>query len=278
VTEPTVPPRLKDVIAQHGLAAQHGLGQHFLLDYNLTRRIAAAAGDLAGANVIEVGPGPGGLTWALLETQANQVYAIARDRRCIAPLEAISDQWSGRLTIIEADALTLDLETLCPAPRHIVANLPYNISTKLLVNWVSNAAAFENMILMFQREVAARLVAGPGSKAYGRLSVLTQWLCETRALFDIGPRAFTPPPKVASTVVALTPRPEPAFPASLPVLERVTAAAFGQRRKMLRSSLKQISPDPIGLLTETKIEPTARAEEIDIEGFCRLARAVEAAG
>lgn len=268
------PPPLREVIARHGLATRKSLGQHFLLDYNLIRRIARAAGDLANCNVIEIGPGPGGLTWALLEAGAAHVFAVERDQRCVPALAEIAADFPGKLTVIQGDALTLDPVKLCPGPRRIVANLPYNISTKLLVTWLSQASEFDGMVLMFQKEVAQRLVAAPGSKAYGRLSVITQWLCDVRTLFDVSPRAFTPPPKIASTVVSLTPLSKPIFEASLPVLERVTAAAFGQRRKMLRSSLKQITADPLGLLESAEIDATARAEEISVAGFCALARSL----
>ena len=267
------PPPLRDIIARHGLTTRARLGQHFLLDYNLTRRIARAAGSLAGINVLEIGPGPGGLTRALLDSDAASVFAIERDRRCVAPLRELAAEYPGRLTIVEGDALTVDLAQLCPGPRKIVANLPYNISTKLLTNWLARASEFQGLTLMFQKEVAQRLAAPPGGKDYGRLSVLTQWLCEVQRLFDIDPKAFTPPPKVASTLISLAPRPKPAYKASQAVLERVTGAAFGQRRKMLRSSLKQLGTDPLPLLAAAGIEPTARAEEISVEGFCALARA-----
>lgn len=269
------PPPLRDIIARHGLASRRTLGQHFLLDYNLTRRIARSAGSLAGVNAIEVGPGPGGLTRALLESDAAHVFAIERDHRCIAPLLELGLEFPDRLTVVEDDALKVDLARLCPGPRKIVANLPYNISTKLLTNWLTTPGLFAGMILMFQKEVAMRLAARPGGKEYGRLSVLTQWLCETETLFDVSPRAFTPPPNVASTVVALTPRPQPAFEARQAVLERLTAAAFGQRRKMLRSSLKQIITDPSALLARAGIEPTARAENLSVEDFCTLARIMD---
>ncbi len=273
--QPPLPPRLRDVIARHGLATRKSLGQHFLLDYNLIRRIARAAGDLSNCSVIEIGPGPGGLTWALLEAGAAQVFAVERDRRCIPALAEIAALFPGKLSVIEDDALAIDPVQLCPRPRHIVANLPYNISTKLLITWLGQASEFDGLILMFQKEVADRLVAAPGSKIYGRLSILTQWLCEAKTLFDISPSAFTPPPKIASTLVSLTPRAKPEFKASLPILEQVTAAAFGQRRKMLRSSLKQISADPLSLLERAGIKATSRAEEISISGFCALARSLE---
>ncbi|HMA16525.1 MAG: 16S rRNA (adenine(1518)-N(6)/adenine(1519)-N(6))-dimethyltransferase RsmA [Bacteroidota bacterium] len=274
---PELPP-LREVIARHGLGARKALGQHFLLDLNLTGRIARAAPDLSQGTVIEVGPGPGGLTRALLAEGAGRLVVVEKDERCLAALAEIADAWPGRLEIVAGDALALDLAQLGPPPRQIVSNLPYNVSTALLVRWLTALAAdplaFSAMTLMFQKEVAERLTAAPRSPSYGRLSVLTQWLCAPRALFDIPPRAFTPPPKVVSTVVALTPRPEPLAPASLAVLERVTAAAFGQRRKMLRQSLKSLGVDPAPLLEATGIAPTARAEALSVADFCALARAV----
>jgi len=261
---------LREVIQRHGLNALKSLGQHFLLDLNLTRRIARESGDLDGASVIEIGPGPGGLTRALLESGAARVVAIERDRRAVAALAELEQRYPGRLTIVEADALETDPAGLAPPPRHIVANLPYNIATPLLIQWLKRADDYVAMTLMFQKEVADRLVARPRSKAYGRLSVLTQWACEARALFDIPARAFTPPPSVTSTVVRLEPR---AGRIAVPVeaLERVTAAAFGQRRKMLRQSLKSLGVDVAALLAATGIDPQARAEELDVAAFCRLA-------
>lgn len=274
-------PPLRDVIARHGLGARKSLGQHFLLDLNLTGRIARAAPALSDGSVIEVGPGPGGLTRALLAEGAAQVIAVEKDRRCLEALAELSTAYPDRLQVVEGDALKLDLTRLGRSPRQIVSNLPYNISTALLINWLTALAedprAFSAMTLMFQKEVAERLVATPRSRHYGRLSVVTQWLCSPRPLFDIPPRAFTPPPKVTSTVVALTPRQEPLAPARLATLERVTAAAFGQRRKMLRQSLKSLGGDPARLFEATGIAPTARAEELSVEDFCALARLVEAA-
>jgi 16S rRNA (adenine1518-N6/adenine1519-N6)-dimethyltransferase len=276
-------PPLREVIAAHGIAARRSLGQNFLLDLNLTRRIARAAGidakgPLGDTTVIEIGPGPGGLTRALLAEGAPRVIAIERDPRCLAALAALTAAYPGRLDLIEADALTLDPATLCDPPRRIVANLPYNIATALLLRWLDNIGAYETLTLMFQREVAERLVATPRTPAYGRLSVITQWLCEPKILFDIPARAFTPPPKVTSTVVQLTPRPQPLAPADKATLERVTAAAFGQRRKMLRASLRTLGVPSEGLLTETGIVPTARAEELSVEDFCALARALTRPG
>ncbi|HUL09428.1 MAG TPA: 16S rRNA (adenine(1518)-N(6)/adenine(1519)-N(6))-dimethyltransferase RsmA [Candidatus Acidoferrum sp.] len=274
---PDLPP-LRDVIARHGLAARRALGQHFLLDLNLTRRIARAAGDLSSGTTIEVGPGPGGLTRALLECGARQVIAIERDERCRPALAELEAAFPGRLTTIFADALAEDVSRLGTAPRRIVANLPYNVATPLLIRWLERIDAFAGLTLMFQKEVADRLTARPRTKDYGRLSVLTQWLTEPRRLFDIPARAFTPPPKVTSTVVQLTPRSRPAHPADRAALERVTAAAFGQRRKMLRQSLKSLAPDPSALLARAGVPETARAEELDIAQFCALARAMVADG
>jgi 16S rRNA (adenine1518-N6/adenine1519-N6)-dimethyltransferase len=274
--EPATPlPPLREIIARHGLGARRALGQNFLLDLNLTRRIARAAGSLTGVTVIEIGPGPGGLTRALLETDAGLVIAIERDRRCVAALEELASAYPGRLHVVAGDALDIDPASLAaPGARlKIVANLPYNIATPLLINWLRQAHRYAGMTLMFQKEVAQRLVAAPRKAGYGRLSVIAGWLCAVEMQFDISPRAFVPPPKVTSTVVGLTPRAEPLAPARMTDLERVTAAAFGQRRKMLRSSIKAISADPVKLLLECGIDPTARAEELDIEAFCALARA-----
>jgi 16S rRNA (adenine1518-N6/adenine1519-N6)-dimethyltransferase len=265
-------PPLRDVIARHELRAIRAFGQNFLLDLNLTARIARAAGDLRDATVIEVGPGPGGLTRALLAAGAKHVVAIERDRRCIAALAEIEAHYPGRLTVIEGDALTTDMASLGDGPTRIVANLPYNIATPLLVGWLQAEPwppFYESMTLMFQREVAERIVAEPRSKAYGRLGVLSAWRAETRILFDIDPRAFTPPPKVTSSVVSLVPRPNP-LPADTATLERVTAAAFGQRRKMLRQSLKSLGVDVNALLDMSGIAGTSRAEEIDVAGFVAL--------
>lgn len=269
---PTSLPPLREVIARYGLAARRSLGQHFLLDANLTARIARAAGDLAGVNVIEVGPGPGGLTRALLAAGAGAVYAVERDSRCIAALAELDAVFPGRLHVIEGDALEIDAAALAPPPRCIVANLPYNIAMPLLIGWLRRIGAFQSLTLMFQREVADRLTARSGTKAYGRISVLTQWLCEARLLFNVDKAAFTPPPKVTSSVVSLVPRPAPLAAADFATLEAVTAAAFGQRRKMLRSSLKPLGLDLAGL----GIDPTARAEELTVAEFCTLARAYAA--
>jgi 16S rRNA (adenine1518-N6/adenine1519-N6)-dimethyltransferase len=266
-------PALRDVIARYGLDARKGLGQHFLLDLNLTRRIARAAGDLGRGTTIEIGPGPGGLTRALLELGARKVVAIERDERCVAAMVELAAAYPGRLEIVAGDALEIDTTGLGGAPRRIVANLPYNISTPLLTRWLEQATAYESMTLMFQREVAERLAAEPSSKDYGRLSVLTQWLCEVAMLFDVAKTAFVPPPKITSTVVRLAPRPRPLADAEHWAVEAVTAAAFGQRRKMLRSSLKRLGVDSAALLALAAIEETRRAEEIGVVGFCALARA-----
>lgn len=253
--------------------ADKRLGQHFLLDMNITRKIARMAGDLADLPVLEIGPGPGGLTRALVETGAN-VTAVEKDPRCLAALDGLSKASAGHLRLISGDALELDYDALFPAPPVVVANLPYNAGTQLLLLWLETPRRFSHFVLMFQKEVGDRLAAPPGSKDYGRLSVLVQWLCSVESLFDLPPRAFTPPPKVSSTVVRLEPRPEPLAPAPRDTLERLTAAAFGQRRKMLRASLKQLGPDPNAWLDAAGIDPTARAETLSVEDFCRLARCI----
>jgi 16S rRNA (adenine1518-N6/adenine1519-N6)-dimethyltransferase len=274
-------PPLREVIRAHGLSARKSLGQNFLLDLNLTGRIARAAGPLAGATVVEVGPGPGGLTRALLSEGAGQVIAIERDERCIAALNEIVAHEPSRLTVIAADALRFDpASALRGARARVVANLPYNIATALLVAWLTLEhwpPWYDMLVLMFQREVAERIVAAPGSKHYGRLSVLTQWRTEPRILFDVAPTAFVPPPKVTSSVVKLVPRDAPAL-CDLGALERVTAAAFGQRRKMLRQSLRALGHDPLPLLAAAELPPTGRAEDVPVEGFVRLARALANAG
>ena len=272
---PALPP-LRDVVARYEIAARRRLGQHFLFDLNLTARIARAAGPLVGRNVIEVGPGPGGLTRALLDGDARHVYAVERDPRCVAALAEVAAAYAGRLTVVEGDALSIDWSVLAPPPRVVVANLPYNIATVLLTTWLHAIGAFESLTLMFQREVAARLVAAPRTKDYGRLSVLTQWLTEPVSLFSLPPSAFTPPPKVHSTVVRLSPRTAPLAPARITTLERVTAAAFGQRRKMLRASLRRLDVDTARLLDDAGVPPTARAEELSVQEFCALARALDA--
>jgi 16S rRNA (adenine1518-N6/adenine1519-N6)-dimethyltransferase len=276
--EPAARPPLRELIRRHRLSADKRFGQHFLLDRNLTARIARAAGDLSAGTTIEVGPGPGGLTRALLDLGARHVIAIEKDPRCIEALGELAAEAGGRLELRAADAMTIDAAALGAPPRRIVANLPYNVGTPLLIGWLRAIDGFESLTLMFQKEVAARLAAPPGGRDYGRLSVLAQHQAEVRALFDIPARAFTPPPKVDSTLVRLTPRPARAPIPDLATLEAVTAAAFGQRRKMLRASLKPLGADPIALLAAVGIEPTARAETIDVAGFAALARAYAAAG
>ena len=260
---------LRDVIARHGLAARKALGQHFLLDLNLTARIAAAAAPLAGVHVIEIGPGPGGLTRALLASPAASVTAIEIDRRAIAALAELQPAAGARLAVIEADALGLDYPALTPAPRAIVANLPYNIATPLLISWLRAAGAFERLVLMFQLEVAERICAPPDSPAYGRLAVLAQFLCATDLVLRLPPAAFTPPPAVASAVVVLRPHPSQPPPALRAALERVSAAAFGQRRKMLRRALAPLGGE--ALLAAAGIDPTRRAETLSVAEFARLA-------
>jgi 16S rRNA (adenine1518-N6/adenine1519-N6)-dimethyltransferase len=269
-------PPLREVIRRHELAARKSLGQNFLLDLNLTARIARAAGPLDGVTVVEVGPGPGGLTRALLATGAHHVVAVERDRRCIAALGEIATRYPGRLTIVEGDALRLDPAPYVGGkPTRIVANLPYNIATKLLVDWLTVEPWppwYDAMILMFQREVAERIVAAPGAKSYGRLSVLAGWRAQARILFDVAPSAFVPPPNVTSSLVRLEPRRTPLACPSV-ALQRVTEAAFGQRRKMLRQSLKTLGVDPQILLGAAGVDPTTRAEDVPVEGFVAMARA-----
>ncbi|OWJ67181.1 16S rRNA (adenine(1518)-N(6)/adenine(1519)-N(6))-dimethyltransferase [Inquilinus limosus] len=267
-------PPLRDVIARHDLAAKKSLGQNFLLDLNVTARIVREAGDLAGAHAVEIGPGPGGLTRALLASDVESVTVVERDRRFRPALEELAAVAGDRLRIIEADALATDIPALVPAPRAVIANLPYNVATPLLIGWLRRIDEFRSLTLMFQKEVADRLVAEPRSGAYGRLSVIAQWRAEVDPLLTLPARAFTPPPKVDSTVVRLRPRPN-REDVPFAVMEAVTAAAFGQRRKMLRASLRSLG-DAEALLAEAGLPPTARAEEIDIAGFVRLARAVAA--
>ncbi len=268
-------PPLRETIARYELNAKKNLGQNFLLDLNLTARIARCAGNLQGVNVIEIGPGPGGLTRALVQTGTPHVYAIERDDRCVNALQELATAANGRLTIIADDALNIDYEAICPAPRALAANLPYNIATVLLLGWLEKAASFKSMTLMFQKEVAERITAEPRTKDYGRLSVMTQWLCDAEKMFDIPPSAFTPPPKVTSSVVHIVPKTVRTNSVQMKTMERLTAAAFGQRRKMLRQSLKSLGVDETKLLEMAGIDGTARAEEIDIAGFVRMAEALE---
>ncbi len=268
-------PPLREVIASHGLSARKSLGQNFLLDLNLTRKIARCAGSLQDCDVLEIGPGPGGLTRALLMEGARKVVAIERDQRCLAALAEIARLNPTRLEVIEGDALAVDPTPLLTAPIRIVGNLPYNIGTELLVRWLTPPAwppYWTSLTLMFQKEVAERIVARPGSKAYGRLSILAQWRCDARIVLEVPARAFTPPPKVTSAVVQIVRLDQPRFPAEPEALNRVVAAAFNQRRKMLRSSLRALHPDIESLLLASGIPPTERAEQVSIESFCRLSR------
>jgi 16S rRNA (adenine1518-N6/adenine1519-N6)-dimethyltransferase len=266
-----VPP-LRDVIARHGLAARHSLGQHFLLDGNLTDRIVREAGDLAGRHVVEVGPGPGGLTRSLLACAAASITAIELDRRAVGAVTELVETAGGRLRVIEADALSLDLAALVPPPRQIIANLPYNVASPLLVGWLRHAALFERLTLMFQQEVAERICAQPATAAYGRLSVLAQWTCDARIVLRLPPAAFTPPPKVSSAVVSLTPHAVQPDPALFTRMEALTAAAFGQRRKMLRGSLRALGGE--ALLALAAIAPERRAETLSVAEFDRLVRLI----
>jgi 16S rRNA (adenine1518-N6/adenine1519-N6)-dimethyltransferase len=268
-------PPLRDVIRRHGLSAKKSLGQNFLLDFNLLTRIARAAGPLDGATVVEVGPGPGGLTRALLSLGAGKVIAIERDGRALAALAEIAAHYPGRLEIVSGDALVFNMPTHLAGERaRVVANLPYNIATALLIDWLTAEPWppwYDMLVLMFQREVAERIVAKVGDKAYGRLAVLAGWRCEAKIMFDVTPAAFVPPPKVTSSLVRLVPRPTP-LACDSQTLQRVTEAGFGQRRKMLRQSLKTLGVDASALLAQAGIEPTARAEEIPVEGFVALSR------
>jgi 16S rRNA (adenine1518-N6/adenine1519-N6)-dimethyltransferase len=272
-------PPLRQVIAAHGLTAKKSLGQNFLLDLNLTAKIARVAGDLTACDVLEVGPGPGGLTRGLLATGARRVLAVEKDARCLPALAEIAETYPGRLQVIGGDALQVDPLAHLSPPVRVTANLPYNVGTELLVRWLTPPdwpPFWQSLTLMFQKEVAERIVARPGSKAYGRLAVLAQWRCEARIAMELPPEAFTPPPKIRSAVVHLEALPAPRFPADPAVLQRVTAMAFNQRRKMLRAALKGLAPEVSELLEEAGIAPTARAEEVPLEGFCALARVVAA--
>ncbi|MCM2561216.1 16S rRNA (adenine(1518)-N(6)/adenine(1519)-N(6))-dimethyltransferase RsmA [Lutimaribacter sp. EGI FJ00015] len=270
----TLPP-LRAVIAEHGLSARKSLGQNFLLDLNLTAKIARQAGDLTQCDVLEIGPGPGGLTRGLLAQGARHVLAIEKDARCLPALEEIAAAYPGRLEVLNADALAVDPLTHLTPPIRIAANLPYNVGTELLVRWLTPPEwppFWQSLTLMFQREVAERIVAQPGSKAYGRLAILAQWRADAYIAMSLPPGAFTPPPKVSSAVVHLTALPEPRFPADPAKLEKVVARAFNQRRKMLRAALKGMAPDIEDRLIAAGIAPTDRAETVDLERFCALAR------
>jgi len=269
-------PPLREVIATHGLAAKKSLGQNFLFDLNLTRKIARAAGANDGGVFYEVGPGPGGLTRALLSEGADKVIAVERDARCLPALEEIARAWPGKLEIHSADAMELDEAAILPSGVRLAANLPYNVGTALLIKWLTVPAwppLWAGLTLMFQKEVAQRITAQPGGEHYGRLSVLAQWRCTAKILFDVNKGAFVPPPSVTSAIVRLEPRSQPLAPANLPDLEKVTAAAFGQRRKMLRQSLKVLGGE--ALLQKAGIDPTARPEDLRIEQFAALARALD---
>ena len=277
MTADSLPP-LRDVIGRHGLSARKQLGQNFLLDLNLTGRIARSASPLEGFTALEVGPGPGGLTRALLNEGVDRVIAIERDERCIAALQEVAAAYPGRLEIIRGDATAIDMADTINGPVKIVANLPYNVATPLLLSWLSQdpwPPWFASMTLMFQKEVAERIVAPAGTKAYGRLSVIAQWRTEARKLFDVDRRAFTPQPKVTSSIVQLVPRAELEIECTLESLERVTAAAFGQRRKMLRSSLRNLPVDTGSLISDAGLEPTFRAEQVSVSDFCRMASFLE---
>ena len=270
-------PPLRDVIASYDLVAKRQLGQNFLLDLNLTAKIARLAGDLSGSDVLEIGPGPGGLTRGLLVEGGRRVVAVEKDPRCIAALQEVAAAYPGRLEVVEGDAMQVDMAALLTPPVRIAANLPYNVGTELLIRWLTPKIwppFWTSMTLMFQREVALRITAKPGDDHYGRLAILCQWRSDAKIVMHLPPEAFTPAPKVHSAVVHVTRLEEPRFPADPKTLTRVVAAAFGQRRKMLRSSLKPLGGDVEGLLLAANIPPTARAEEIDLERFCALARAV----
>ena len=268
-------PPLRDVINTHDLKARKSLGQNFLLDLNLTAKIARQAGDMSGCDVLEIGPGPGGLTRGLLAEGARHVLAIEKDKRCLPALNEIAQAYPNRLTVIEGDALEIDPLAYLTPPIRIAANLPYNVGTELLVRWLTPTdwpPFWESLTLMFQREVAERIVAKPGSKAYGRLALLAQWRSDARIVMNLPPEAFTPPPKVSSAVVHLTALAEPRYPADAAVLSRIVAMAFNQRRKMLRSALKAAAPDIEDRLIAAGLKPTERAEQVSLEGFCALAR------
>jgi 16S rRNA (adenine1518-N6/adenine1519-N6)-dimethyltransferase len=274
-------PPLREVVERHGLMAQKALGQNFLFDLNLTGRIARSAGPLGGQTVVEIGPGPGGLTRALLANGAGRVIAIERDRRCMPALAEIGAHYPGRLEVVDGDALAVDLSGLLGGNEaRIVANLPYNIGTPLLVGWLSAEPWppwWTSLTLMFQREVAERIVATPEQRAaYGRLAVLANWRCETKILFDVPKTAFVPQPKITSSIVQLVPRQNPE-PCDRRLLERITLAAFGQRRKMLRQSLKAVLADPAAMIEAAGLSPTMRAEEVSVSGFVALANALASA-
>ncbi len=273
-------PSLSALIASHQLAAKKSLGQHFLLDNTITDDVARFAGKLDGHHIIEIGPGPGGLTRSLLNTNAKHVYVVEKDDRCIAIMKLMQEAAPERLTILHEDALSVDLLKEVSAPRRIIANLPYNVGTEMLLRWLDQIythgqGAFESLTLMFQKEVAERITATHGNKHYGRLSVICQWLCEVSYDMELPPEAFTPPPKVSSAVVTLTPRAKPLVDVDKSALEKVMAAAFGQRRKMLRKSLKSLGCDVDELLEKTAIDGTLRAEQVELKSLCELAKAYQ---
>jgi 16S rRNA (adenine1518-N6/adenine1519-N6)-dimethyltransferase len=271
-------PPLRDVIAEHGLSARKALGQNFLLDLNLTAKIARMAGSLHDHDVLEIGPGPGGLTRGLLSEGARRVVAVEKDARCLPALQEIAAAYPGRLEVLNADALDIDPGAHLTPPIRIAANLPYNVGTELLVRWLTPPdwpPFWDSLTLMFQKEVAQRIVAAPGSKAYGRLAILAQWRTDAEIVMELPPQAFSPPPKVHSAVVHLTALAEPRFPADAKTLEMVVAKAFNQRRKMLRAALKGLRPDIEDRLIAAGIAPTDRAEQVDLERFCALARAMD---
>ncbi len=272
-------PPLREVIKTHELVAKRQLGQNFLLDLNLTAKIARMAGDLSACDVLEVGPGPGGLTRGLLVEGARHVVAVEKDARCLPALAEIAAVYPGRLTVVQGDALAVDVLSHLTPPIRVVANLPYNVGTELLIRWLTPPVwppVWQSLTLMFQREVAERIVARPGDNHYGRLALLAQWRCDARIVMSLPPEAFTPPPSVHSAVVHLTALPEARYPANEATLGRLTAAAFNQRRKMLRSSLKGQAPDIEDHLRAAGIMPTQRAEEVSLEAFCALARSLDA--
>ena len=273
-------PPLREVITAHQLTARKSLGQNFLLDLNLTAKIARQAGDLSACDILEIGPGPGGLTRGLLSEGARKILAIEKDNRCLPALEEIEKAFPGRLQVINEDALRLDPTQYLTAPIRIISNLPYNVGTELLIRWLTppNWPPFwKSLTLMFQKEVAQRIVAQPGSKAYGRLAILAQWRSEVKIVLNLPPDAFTPPPKVSSAVIHLEALPAPRYEADQTVLESLVAAAFNQRRKMLRSALKGLNPEIEDHLKAAGLSPTERAEQVSLEGFCALARQLEAA-
>ena len=277
MSQPDPLPPLRDVIERHDLRARKSLGQNFLLDLNLTAKIARQAGKLEDCDVLEIGPGPGGLTRGLLSEGARKVLAIEKDARCLPALAEIAEAYPNRLQVIEGDALDIDPLAHLTPPIRVASNLPYNVGTELLIRWLTPKQwppYWQSLTLMFQKEVAERITAQPGSKAYGRLAILSQWRCDARIVVHLPPEAFSPPPKVSSAVVHLTALDTPRFPADFKTLERVVAAAFNQRRKMLRASLKSVAPNIEDRLIAAGIKPTERAEQIPLEGFCALAREI----